>query len=86
MFYANKCLIMSSFCKIKHILTRKNFELYFRAGKTNKISVFHVENGEIQSMLWVYVCFNVEIHVILVKNKLFLRFMYVFFEIIRFLC
>ena len=74
------------FLQIKHILTRKNFELYFRAGKTNKFSVFHVENGEIQSMLWVYVCFNVEIHVILVKNKLFLRFMYVFFEIIRFLC
>ena len=58
------------FLQIKHILTRKNFELYFRAGKTNKFSVFHVENGEIQSMLWVYVCFNVEIHVILVKNKL----------------
>ena len=43
--------------QIKHILTKKNFEMYFRAGKTNKFSVFHVENGEIQS-LWLYVCFN----------------------------
>ena len=47
------------FLQIKHILTKKNFEMYFRAGKTNKFSVFHVENGEIQSMLWFYV--NVEI-------------------------
>ena len=46
------------FLQIKHILTKKNFEMYFRAGKTNKFSVFHVENGEIQSMLWFYVCFN----------------------------
>ena len=42
--------------------------MYIRAGKTNKVSVFHVENGEIQSMLWFYVCFNVEIHVIWGKN------------------
>ena len=56
--------------QIKHILTKKNFEMYFRAGKTNKFSVFHVENGEIQSMLWLYVFFNLEIHVIWVKNKL----------------
>ena len=53
--------------QIKHILTKKNFEMYFRAGKTNKFSVFHVENGEIQSMLWLLY----EIHVIWVKNKLF---------------
>ena len=69
---------------MKHILTKKNFEMHFRDGKTNRFSVFHVENnGKIQSMLWFYVCFNVEIRVILVKNKLFLRFMYVFYEIIR---
>ena len=72
------------FLQIKHILTKKNFEMHFRAGKTNRFSVFHVENGKIQSMLWFYVCFNVEIRVIWVKNKLFLRFMYVFYEIISF--
>ena len=84
MFYANKCSILFFFCKIKHILTKKNFEMHFRAGKTNISSVFHIENGKIQSMLWFYVCFIVEIRVIWVKNKLFLRFMYVFYEIIRF--
>ena len=71
------------FLQIKHILTKKNFEMHFRAGKTNIFSVFHAEIGKIQSMLWFYVCFNVEIRVIWVKNKLFLRFMYVFYEIIR---
>ena len=70
--------------QIKHVLTKKNFEIYFRAGKTNIFSVFHVENSKIQSMLWFYVCFTVEMRVIWVKNKLFLRFMYVFYEIIRF--
>ena len=69
--------------QIKHILTKKNIEMHFRAGKTNRLSVFHVENGKIQSTFWIYVCFNVEIRVIWVKNKLFLRFMYVFYEIIR---
>ena len=59
--------------------------MYLRAGKTKKFHVFHVENGKIQSMLWFYLCFNVEIRVIWVKNKLFLRFMYVFYEITRFL-
>ena len=73
------------FSQIKHISTKKNFEMYLRAGKTKKFSVFHVENGKIQSMLWFYVCFNVEIRVIWVKNKLFLRFMSVFYEITRFL-
>ena len=72
------------FLQIKHNLTKKNFEIYFTAGKTNIFSFFHVENGKIQSMLWFYVCFNVELHVIWVKNKLFLRFMYVLYEIIRF--
>ena len=66
------------FLQIIHILTKNNFEIYFRAGKINIFSVFHVENSKIQSMLWFYVCFNVEIRVIWVKNKLFLRFMYVF--------
>ena len=40
--------------QIKHILTKKNFEIYFRAGKTNIFSVFHVEDNKIQSMLWFY--------------------------------
>ena len=72
------------FLQIKHNLTNKNFEIYFTAGKTNIFSGFHVENGKSQSMLWFYVCFNVELHVIWVKNKLFLRFMYVFYEFICF--
>ena len=72
------------FLQIKHISTKKNFEMYLRAGKTNKFSVFQVENGKIQSMLWFYVCFNAQIRVIWVKNKLFLRFIYVFYEITRF--
>ena len=84
MFYANKCSILLIFLKIKHILTKKNFEMHFRAGKTNIFLVFHVENGKIQSMLWFYVCFIVEIRVIWVKNKHFLRFMYVFYEITTF--
>ena len=33
-----------SFLQIKHILTKKNFEMYLRAGKTDIFSVFHVEN------------------------------------------
>ena len=49
------------FLQIKHISTKKNFEMYLRAAKTNKVSVFHEKNGKIQSMLWFYVCFNVEI-------------------------
>ena len=53
--------------------------MYLRAGKTDILSVFHVENGKIQSMLWFYVCFNVETRVIWVKNKLFLSFRYVFY-------
>ena len=57
--------------QIKHISTKKNFEMYLRAGKTNKFSVFHVENGKIQSMLWFYVCFNVEIRVIWLKTNFF---------------
>ena len=74
------------FWQIKHILTKKNFEMYFRTGKTNIFSVFHVENNvKLQSIIWIYVYFNVEIRVILVKNKLILRFMYVFYEMIRIL-
>ena len=76
--------VSAFFLQIKHILTKKNFEMYFRAGKTNKFSVFHVENGKLQSVLWLSVCFHVEIRVICVKNKLFIRFMYLFYEIIRF--
>ena len=52
------------FLQIKHILTKKNFEMYLRAGKTNKFSVSHEENRQVQSMLWCYMCFNVEIRVI----------------------
>ena len=70
---------------LKNISTKKDIEMYLRDGKTKKFSVFHVENGKIQSVLWFYVCFNVEIRVIWVKTKLFLRFMYVFYEITRFL-
>ena len=73
------------FLLIKHISTKKNFEMYLRAGKTNKFSVFNVENDKIPSKLWFYVCFHVEIRVIWVKNKLVLRFIYVFYEIKRFL-
>ena len=43
------------FLQIKHILTKKNFEMYLRAGKTKNVSVFHVEKGKIQSILWFYV-------------------------------
>ena len=43
------------FLQIKHISTKKNFEMHLIAGKTNKFPVFHVENGKIQSMLWFYV-------------------------------
>ena len=45
--------------------------MYLRSGKTNIFSVFHVENGKIQSMLFFYLSFNVEMRVIWVKNKLF---------------
>ena len=65
-------MVNSVLClQIKHNLTKKNFEIYFTAGETNIFSVFHLENGKIQSMLWFYVCFKVEIHVIWVKNKFF---------------
>ena len=57
--------------------------MYLRTGKTNIFSVFHVENGKIINVL-VLCLFQVEMHVICVKNKLFHRFMYVFYEIIRF--
>ena len=43
-----------SFLQIEHILTKKNFEMYLRAGKTDIFSVSYVENGKIQSMLWFY--------------------------------
>ena len=59
------------FLQIKHNLTKKNFEMYFRATKTNAFSVFHVENCNFQSMLWFYVCFNVEIRVIWLKTNFF---------------
>ena len=39
------------FLQIKHNLSKKIFEMYFRAGKTITFPVFHVENGKIQSML-----------------------------------
>ena len=58
--------------------------MYLRTGKTNIFSVFNVENGKFQSMLLFYLSFNVEMRVIWFKNKLFLRFMYVLYEIIGF--
>ena len=51
----------------------------FRAGENNNFSVFQVENGKIQSVLWFSVCFHVEIRVICLNNELFLQFMYVFY-------
>ena len=71
------------FVQIQPNLTKKNFEMYLRAGKTNTFSLFHVQNVKIQSMLWFYVRFNVEMRVIWVKNKNILRFMYVFYDIIN---
>ena len=67
------------FLKIKHILIKKNFEMYLRAGKPDIFLVFHVENDNIQSMLRFYLSFNVELRVIWNKNKLFLSFRYVFY-------
>ena len=32
------------FLQIKHILTKKNFEMFFRVVKINTFSVFHVES------------------------------------------
>ena len=42
-----------------------------RAGKTDIFLVFHVENGKIQSMLWFYLSFNVELRVIWDKTNFF---------------
>ena len=47
------------FLQIKYILSKENFEMYLRTGKLIYLSVFHLENGKIQSMLWFYVSFNV---------------------------
>ena len=71
MFYANKSLILSSFWKLNTICLKTTLKCTSELEKTNIFSVFHVENGKIQSMLWFYVCFKAEIHVIWVKNKLF---------------
>ena len=35
-----------SLCKLNTFLTKRNFEIYFRAGKTNIFSVFHVEDSK----------------------------------------
>ena len=67
------------FLKIKQILIKNNFEMYLRAEKPDIFLVFHVENDNIQSMLWFYLSFNVELRVIWNKNKLFLSFRYVFY-------
>ena len=58
--------------------------MFFRAAETNNLSVFHVENGKIQSVLWFSVCFHVEIREICVKNRILPRFIYDLYEIIRF--
>ena len=60
MIYANKCSILFSFRKLNTFRLKRTLKIYLRAGETKKFSVFHVENGKIQSMLWFYVCFNVE--------------------------
>ena len=46
------------FLQIKHVLTKSNFEMYLRSGKTNIFSVFHVEKGKNQSMLLFYLSFQ----------------------------
>ena len=84
MFYANKCLILFSFCKLTTFWLKGTLKYTWELEKLIYFQFFHVGNSKIQSMLWFYVSFNVEIRVIWVKNKLFLRFMYVFYEIIRF--
>ena len=57
MFSANKWFHSVFFLQIKHILSKKNFEMHFRAGKTNRFSVFHVENnGKIQSTYYGFMC------------------------------
>ena len=66
--------INAQFCFLfanKHISTKKNFEMYLRAGKTKKFSVFRVENGKIQSMLWLYGVFQCRNTCNLVKNNFF---------------
>ena len=71
---------------VKKGSTKKNFEMYLRAGKTKKFSVFHVENGKIQSNVMVLCVFQCRNTCNLgVKHQLFLRFIYVFYEITRFL-
>ena len=40
MIYANKELNSVFFSQIKHISTKKNFEMYLKAGKTKKFSRF----------------------------------------------
>ena len=53
--------ISFSFLQIKYILTKKNFKMYLRAGKTDIFSVFHVENGKISvnvMVLCVFQCIN----------------------------
>ena len=58
--------------------------MFFKFGKTNKFSIFHLENGDIQSVLLFSVCFHVEKPVISVKNKRFVRLVYVFYLSISF--
>ena len=58
--------------------------MYLRAGKTNKFSIFHVENDKHSVSVLVYVCFHVEIREICVKNRILPRFIYLLYEIIRF--
>ena len=63
------------FLQIKHILTKKNFQMFFKAGKL----VFHVENRKIQSMLRFSGCFHVELRVICLLKT---NFFHDFYEII----
>ena len=47
--------------------------MFFRAGKTNKVSLTHVENWKIQSVFRIYGCFHVQLRVICFKKKHFSR-------------
>ena len=49
------------FLQIKHNLTKTNFELFFKAGKTNTFPVFHVENvkfSQCYGVLCLFQCRN----------------------------
>ena len=56
MIYANKCSILFSFRKLNTFRLKRTLKCYLRAGKTNKFSVFHVENGKFQCQSYGFMC------------------------------